>query len=134
LLALGTFVTGWFPTAMGLYITTFLMSMGYHYYETIQTSLSLQWLEKDKTAAFLGQITAAGSAASIIAFILIWLAFEVINIKFSVVYAIGGGLTVIICISCWALFPQFPVKIPTPKVNPLSSLLAVLLAGIPLWS
>jgi len=45
-LGLGTMLTGWFPSAMGLYIITVLMSFGFHYYETMQTSLSLQWLEK----------------------------------------------------------------------------------------
>ena len=31
LLAVGTFITGWFPSALGLYATTLLMSLGYHY-------------------------------------------------------------------------------------------------------
>ena len=46
LLGIGTAVTGFFPTVLGLYLTTVFMSVGYHYYETIQTSLSLQWVDK----------------------------------------------------------------------------------------
>ena len=76
LLAIGTFITGWFPTAIGLYATTVLMSLGYHYYETIQTSLSLQWLEKDRAAEFFGKMIAVGSFTSIVAFALIWVLFE----------------------------------------------------------
>ena len=42
LLGIGTALTGWFPSIYGLYITTVLMSIGFHYYETVQISLSLQ--------------------------------------------------------------------------------------------
>ena len=41
LLGIGTLVTGWFPSIIGLYITTVIMSVGYHYYETLQTSLNV---------------------------------------------------------------------------------------------
>ena len=33
---------------LGLYFTTVLMSFGFHYYEAIQNSLSLQWIEKNR--------------------------------------------------------------------------------------
>ena len=42
LLGLGTSLTGFFPSAMGLYITTIIMSLGFHYLETLNQSLSLQ--------------------------------------------------------------------------------------------
>ena len=42
LLGIGTAITGFFPTVIGLYCTTVLMSLGYHYYETLQVSLTLQ--------------------------------------------------------------------------------------------
>ena len=47
LLGLGTALTGFFPSIVGLYLTTVLMSIGFHYLETMQTSLSLQWLDKN---------------------------------------------------------------------------------------
>src|SRR3546814_7496995 len=34
LLGIGTAVTGFFPAVLGIYLTTILMSLGYHYYET----------------------------------------------------------------------------------------------------
>ncbi|MES9849112.1 MAG: hypothetical protein ABW145_12045, partial [Candidatus Thiodiazotropha sp.] len=37
LLGIGTAVTGFFPSVIGLYITTVIMSIGFHYYETLQT-------------------------------------------------------------------------------------------------
>ena len=111
LLGVGTFVTGWFPTAIGLYATTVLMSIGFHYYETIQTSLSLQWLEKQRAAEFFGRIIAIGSFASIVAFVLIWFAFDYLELEFSHVYMLGGGLTIGLCFCSWVLFPKFPEKV-----------------------
>ncbi|MBO67768.1 MAG: MFS transporter [Acidiferrobacteraceae bacterium] len=111
LLAIGTFITGWFPNAIGLYTTTVLMSLGYHYYETVQTSLTLQWIDKKKTANFLGKMMAVGSFTSIIAFALIWLAFRRVEFDFSIAYMVGGCLTAIICIICWIAFPKFPERI-----------------------
>ena len=68
LLGLGTAVTGFFPSVVGLYVTTVIMSLGYHYYETVQISLSLQWIEKERAPETLGRIIAAGSFASIVTF------------------------------------------------------------------
>ena len=49
LLALGcaTAVTAYFPSYSGLLITTFIASVGFHYYETAKQSLELQWIEKE---------------------------------------------------------------------------------------
>ncbi|MGD8905959.1 MAG: MFS transporter, partial [Gammaproteobacteria bacterium] len=48
LLGVGTALTGFFPTVIGLYCTTVIMSVGFHYYETIQSSLALQWIDKSR--------------------------------------------------------------------------------------
>ena len=39
LLGAGVSLTGFFPTEYGLYFTTVLMSIGFHYFETIKQSL-----------------------------------------------------------------------------------------------
>ena len=49
LLGIGTAMTGYLPSVMGLYFTTVLASIGFHYYETCNQSLAMQWLDK-KTA------------------------------------------------------------------------------------
>ena len=87
------------------------MSVGYHYYETIQTSLSLQWLDKDKAPEVLGRIIAVGAFTSILTFGMIWLAFDLAGLGFTVVYALGGTATVLIALICAVSFPQFPAKI-----------------------
>ena len=52
LVALGAAVavTSLFPSFAGLLITTLIGSLGFHYYETVNQSLQLQWLEKDRAA------------------------------------------------------------------------------------
>ena len=43
MLGVGTVLTGWLPSFSGLLVTTMLMSVGFHYYETMKQSLALQW-------------------------------------------------------------------------------------------
>lgn len=111
LLGVGTALTGFFPTVIGLYLTTVLMSIGFHYFETIQTSLSLQWIEKERAAEVLGRIIAVGAFTSIVAFATIWLAFDVMSLDFVTVYVLGGGITVAIAVAAWLGFPQFPIRV-----------------------
>ena len=112
LLGIGTALTGWFPTVLGLYVTTVLMSIGFHYYETMQISLSLQWIDKRRAPETLGRLIAVGSFASIVTFGLVWLAFEFLALDYRWVYMIGGGLTASIC---WLAFPRFPQKVQQHK-------------------
>lgn len=111
LLGIGTALTGFFPTVIGLYLTTVVMSIGFHYFETIQTSLSLQWIETERTAEVLGRIIAVGAFTSIVAFAAIWLAFDVMSLDFVTVYILGGGITVAIALGAWLCFPQFPIRV-----------------------
>jgi hypothetical protein len=111
LLGVGTLVTGWFPSVVGLYVTTVVMSLGYHYFETVHSSLCLQWIDKDKAPELLGRVIAVGAFASIVVYGFIWITFELLGIDFSLVYFLGGGATVVIGLVCWLLFQQFPVKV-----------------------
>jgi len=114
-LGLGTMFTGLIPTNTAFIITTVIMSIGFHYYETISISLSLQWVDKDKTAEFLGKVIAARSAASIVAFTLVWLLFKQFHLDYMWVYMAGGGITVAIVLFCWRYFSVFPDKVHQTK-------------------
>ncbi len=115
LLGIGTILTGWFPSVIGLYCTTVLMSVGFHYYETVQTSLSLQWLDKDEAPHVLGKIIAVGSFASIVIYALIALATRVWALDYALIYTMGGGLTILIALFCWYLYPHYPEKVVQHK-------------------
>ena len=109
-LGLGIALTGYFPTAIGLYVLTVLMSFGYHYHSVVHTSLTLQWIEPARTAVVMGRALAAGSAASIVTFGLVWLAFEVAGLNYKWVYALGGGVTVVLTLALWLVFPRYPPR------------------------
>lgn len=115
LLGIGTAVTGWFPSVIGLYCTTVLMSIGYHYYETVQISLSLQWIDKARAPETLGRIIAVGSFTSIVTFGLIWVAFNLLDLDFRWVYLLGGGLTAGVALFAWQAFPRFPERVRQHK-------------------
>lgn len=114
-LGVGTAVSGFFPTAVGLYITTVVMSMGYHYYETLQNSLTMQWIDKERTPEMFGRLIAAGSLASVLVFALIWLAFGWLSMDYQWVYLAGGGTTLCIAVVAWYGFPEFPQKVRQHK-------------------
>ncbi|MES9941191.1 MAG: MFS transporter [Candidatus Thiodiazotropha sp. 6PLUC2] len=110
LLGVGTALTGFFPSALGLYITTVIMSVGFHYYETLQTSLALQWTDTSNSAEVLGRLIAAGSFASIITFGLIWLGDNLLQLDYRWIYLVMGSLTLLIALGAWFIFPLFPQK------------------------
>jgi hypothetical protein len=59
LLAVGIAATGYFPSYLGLALTTFVMSVGFHYFETANQALSLQLLPKSEAPKVLGRIASA---------------------------------------------------------------------------
>jgi MFS family permease len=107
LLGAGTALSGFFPSALGLYITTVIMSIGFHYYETLQTSLALQWIDKTRAAETFGRLISAGSFASIVTFVLIWLAVDLLQLDYQWIYLLMGGLTMLIALIAWLGFPLF---------------------------
>ncbi len=106
-LGIGVLLTGFFPSVIGLYITTVIMSIGFHYLETLNQSLSLQWLSKDKAPIILGKITAAKSFTSLLAFVLIYIMMKYYNVEYKYVYAFFGGTTLIVGILAWYFFEHF---------------------------
>ncbi|WP_426417445.1 MFS transporter [Aestuariirhabdus sp. LZHN29] len=108
LLGLGVAITGWFPSVIGLYCTTVLMSVGFHYFETVKTSLSLQWLEKGEAPRVLGQLIAVGSFSSLFVYSLVWLMSEWLGLGYASMYLVGGGLALVIVAFCAVAYPMFP--------------------------
>ncbi len=107
LLGIGVALTGLFPSVLGLYVTTVIMSIGFHYLETLNQSLSLQWLDKAKAPIILGKITAAKSFTSLIVFVLIFVFMKFYSIEYKYVYLFFGGITFFIGILAWFLFDHF---------------------------
>jgi hypothetical protein len=115
LLGIGTAITGFFPSIIGLYCTTVLMSVGFHYYESVQTSLSLQWVDKKDAPEILGKLISVKAGASILTFGGVWLAFDILKFDFVWVYLIGGVVALGLTAFCWLAFPSFPDQIVQNK-------------------
>ena len=115
LLGVGTALTGFFPSVLGLYATTMVMSLGFHYFETVRQSLALQWVEKDRAPQVLGQLIAVSSLASLVAFALIYLGLELAGLDMRWLYLLGGGLTVATAAAGWLVFPRFAEKVAQRK-------------------
>ena len=128
-LGIGTAITGFFPTVVGLYATTVLMSIGYHYFESVRQSLALQWTDKEHAPHFLGRMIAATSLASLVAFALIYLALDIFGLAMRWVYLLGGGITAIGVVAAWIAFPRFEAKVEQHQADraprPLLALLRV---------
>jgi hypothetical protein len=110
LLGLGTALTGFFPTLIGLSCTTLLMSLGFHYYETMQTSLTMQWVDKLRAPETFGKLIAVGSMMALVSYGLVWVVFQWLQLDFAITYLAAGCLTVVIAIIAAVGFPQYPQK------------------------
>lgn len=115
LLGVATAITAQFPTMGGLLFVTLLSSIGFHYYETVNQSLQLQWLPKHRAPQMLGLLLAAGSAATLVAYVAIVLTWRAFELSYTFVYVSAGSLTLLIVAYCWFAFPQFESPHPQTK-------------------
>ncbi|MCK8044411.1 MFS transporter [Shewanella sp. 1CM18E] len=106
-LCIGVAITGFFPQVLGLYITTVLMSVGFHYFETVNQSLTLQWVDKQDTAAFMGKALAWRSAAALGGYGSIWLVMSWLKLDYQWMYAIIGSLGLLMVLTISYYFPNF---------------------------
>ncbi len=106
-LGVGVALTGYFPYEYGLYFTTVLMSVGFHFFETAKQSLSLQWIEKTETPRVLGRLIAMGAATSLVVYALLWMMLEWFDIDFRTIYLFFGGSCVALALFMWRVFPHF---------------------------
>ncbi|EPM7948833.1 MFS transporter [Vibrio parahaemolyticus] len=115
MLTLGTALTGYFPTLYGLLFTTLLMSTGFHYFETLKQSLSLQWLSKEEAPEMLGKFISVGALASLFTYGAIWILLEQLKFDFKAVYLLAGGVGFVLIIVMALAFPQFKTAVPQNK-------------------
>ena len=115
MLGLATAVTAQFPELTGILILTFISSVGFHYYETVNQSLQLQWLTKAEAPQMLGWLMAAGSVATFLVYFVIMLLWEPLGLTYNTVYMVGGGITAAIAVFAMFAYPQFDAPHPQLK-------------------
>ena len=107
-MSIGVAATPFFPTTYGLYATTVVMSLGFHYFETINKSLTLQWIQKTETPHFMGRALAVKAAGALLAYSGIWVLMEWFDVGFTGMYLLAGVIGVVITLGLWLAFPHFP--------------------------
>lgn len=115
IMSIGVAITGLFPFEIGLYATTVLMSIGFHYFETINQSLSLQWLTKEEAPHVLGQLISVKALTSLVTYATVWLFFSVLFLEYVTAYLIFGGIGFMLFIWLWLAFPKFSTPLEQHK-------------------
>lgn len=104
-LGLGVGITGLFPSLPGLVVTTLIMSFGFHYYETLNMSLTLQYFDRSQAPLVMGRLRSVTGISNIAVGLTVLAASHFMD--FAGIYAILGG--VVALAGLWAL-TQDPTK------------------------
>lgn len=115
MLAIATALTAYFPTFGGILFVTLISSIGFHYYETVNQSLQLQWLPKDRAPQVLGLLVSAASAATLVAYGVIVVTWRTFDLSYKTVYIASGALSLLIIVYCVIAMPQF--ESPNPQIK-----------------
>jgi predicted MFS family arabinose efflux permease len=101
-LGLGLCATGYFPSFWGLTFTTLVMSMGFHYYEPLNQSLTLQHFNTFEAPVVLSRIRAVAALANIAVGILIY--FLADSMGYKGMFALVGVLVGLVGV--WGLLKK----------------------------
>ncbi len=114
LLGIGVGLTGLFPSFAGVALTTLVMSFGFHYYETTNQSLTLQYFSTHLSPLVMGKLRSLAAISSIVSAGIIWLLGGFMGYR-GMFLVVGG---VVFCMGVWALF-QDPThdSIPPQKLR-----------------
>lgn len=109
LLGFGVALTGIFPSFGEIAITTLIMSFGFHYYETVNQSLTLQYFSTHQAPLVIGRLRSLAALTSIISAALIWCLGFVMSYKG--IFLVVGGM--VFFAGAWATF-QDPTHADIP--------------------
>ena len=107
-LGVGIAFTGYASNLGQLLTATFVMSLGFHYFQTIYKSLSLQWFDEHKTPLVLGRAVAVSNAVTVLSMGLFLLLFLGDWVAFPSAYLTAGLLALFGGLIAWVRFPKFP--------------------------
>ena len=99
-LGIGVALTGMLPTYGGIMATTLLMSFGFHYFETTNQSLTLQYFATNISPLVIGKLRSIAAASSIVTALLIWVMGYFLSFKG--MFLVIGGL--VFLAGCWGMF------------------------------
>lgn len=113
ILGLGVSITGFLPSFYGVVFTTLIMSFGFHYYETMNQSLILQYFDKAKAPVVMGRLRGFSSGANLAVGGVIFLLAPVL--EYRTLFCLFGGIVIIAGIWCVLQNPTSPNVPPQRK-------------------
>jgi len=99
ILGIGVALTGVLPSFYGLICTTLIMSFGFHYFETTNQSLTLQYFDTMTAPIVFGRLRSLASAGNIGAGAMIFILAPFLS--YTQMYLIFGGLVIVVAL--WGL-------------------------------
>lgn len=95
----GIALTGYFPDFIGLTLTTILMSVGFHYFETTNKSLTLQHFNEKQSPIVMAQLRSFGALGNIVIGAIVWFLSGYVSYKISFLliglFVVGSGIVTI---------------------------------------
>jgi Major Facilitator Superfamily len=96
-------------------MTTFIMSVGFHYLETAQQALALQIIPKAEAPKALGRVAGAVATAQFLSFAGVALAWAFLRPTWATLFLVAGGVTVALAFAAMLVFPRFQGSVPQNK-------------------
>jgi predicted MFS family arabinose efflux permease len=112
-MGLGVCMTGFMPSFAGLAFTTLIMSFGFHYYETLNQSLTLQYFGYSEAPLVMGRLRSLAAATNICVGVV------VISISgfmgYTEIFLMAGTIAILAGLYCLTLDPSSPNLPPQHK-------------------
>jgi len=102
----GVFLTGFMPSFHGLIFTTLIMSLGFHYFETTNQSLTLQYFNKEQSPLVFARLRSLNSLTNIFVGAVIWVLAGFFDL--SILFGVVGIVVVITGFYAFKINPLLP--------------------------
>lgn len=94
LMGVGIGMTGLLPSFQGLILSIFIMSLGFHYFETTNQSLTLQYFTKKEAPLVMGKLKSYAALANIAVGMAVWFISDYLPMSY--IFMIVGILVVLV--------------------------------------
>ena len=101
---LGTLLTGYFPDFAPILLTTLLMSFGFHYFESVNQSLMLQYFDLRQAPVIMGKLRGLAAGGSLLASIFVFTCSD--SLSFEWLFALVGSVCIGLGVICLFLDPS----------------------------
>ena len=92
-MGIGIGMTGFLTTLDGLLLSTFIMSVGFHYFETTNKSLTIQYFDRQQSAIVFARLRGFGAIANVIIGVYVWYASKMVSYQTN--FLVLGSLVII---------------------------------------